>query len=137
MLRLDVSLYKTCHFLLFSELGIWVRPRKARALLWNNMDESGRCEPMSIHKANKVEKGRKIILQRWYVSFLSFTLMSAFSKAQQHCHTVTGQATIVISFCLFDLMLYVHGKQLRSCRDDQLLNHTSPGQASRKKLTSM
>ena len=48
-----------------SELGIWVRPRKARALLWNNMDEKGKCEPMSIHKANKVEKGRKIILQRW------------------------------------------------------------------------
>ena len=27
-------------------------------------------------------------------------------------------------FCLFDLMLYVHGKQLRSCLDCQLLNHT-------------
>ena len=30
-----------------------------------------------------------------------------------------------ISVCLFDLMLYLHGKQLRSCREDQLLNHTS------------
>ena len=26
--------------------------------------------------------------------------------------------------CLFDLMLYVHGKQLRSCWDGHLLNHT-------------
>ena len=33
--------------------------------------------------------------------------------------------------CLFDLMLYVHGKQLRSCWDGQLLNHIVPGQASR------
>ena len=30
--------------------------------------------------------------------------------------------------CLFDLLLYVHGKQLRSCYDDQCLNHTVPGQ---------
>ena len=39
-------------------------------------------------------------------------------------------------FCLFDLMLYVHGKQL-SCRDHQLLNHTVPGQASQKQFTSI
>ena len=32
--------------------------------------------------------------------------------------------------CLFDLLLYVHGKQLRLCWDDQLFNHTDPGQAS-------
>ena len=32
-------------------------------------------------------------------------------------------------FCLFDLMLYIHGKQLRSCWDGQLLHHTVPGQA--------
>ena len=29
--------------------------------------------------------------------------------------------------CLFDLMLQVHGKQLRSCWDCQLSNHTVPG----------
>ena len=38
--------------------------------------------------------------------------------------------------CLFDLMLYVHGKQLRSW-DGQLLNHTVPGQASRRQFTSI
>ena len=37
---------------------------------------------------------------------------------------------------LFDLMLYVHGKQLRSCQDCQLLNHTVPGQASQRQFTS-
>ena len=31
--------------------------------------------------------------------------------------------------CLIDLMLYVHSKQLRSCCNGQLLNHTFPGQA--------
>ena len=35
----------------------------------------------------------------------------------------------------FDLMLNVHGKQLRSCRDGQLLNHTVLGQASGRKFT--
>ena len=42
-----------------------------------------------------------------------------------------------MSYPLFDLMLYVHGKQLRSCRDGQLLNHTVPGQASRRQFTSI
>ena len=37
----------------------------------------------------------------------------------------------------FDLLLYVHGKQLVSCRDSQLLNHTVPGQVSRRQLTSV
>ncbi|XP_052808216.1 uncharacterized protein LOC128237063 [Mya arenaria] len=50
----------------FTELGIWARPRKGRALLWNNMDPDGKCEPLSVHKANKVLKGHKYILQRWY-----------------------------------------------------------------------
>ena len=30
--------------------------------------------------------------------------------------------------CLINLMLYAHDKQLRSCRDGQLLNNTVPGQ---------
>ena len=40
-------------------------------------------------------------------------------------------------FCLFDLFLYVHGEQLRSCREGQLLNHTVSGQASREQLTNL
>ncbi|XP_069111252.1 uncharacterized protein [Argopecten irradians] len=51
---------------MFPELGIWVKPKKGRALVWNNMNEDGKCEPMSIHKAAKVDKGHKYILQRWY-----------------------------------------------------------------------
>ncbi|XP_060067036.1 prolyl 4-hydroxylase subunit alpha-1-like [Ylistrum balloti] len=51
---------------MFPELGIWVKPRKGRALVWNNMNEDGKCEPMSVHKAAKVDKGHKYIIQRWY-----------------------------------------------------------------------
>ena len=34
----------------------------------------------------------------------------------------------VVKICLFDLMLYIHGKYLSSCRDGQLLIQTVPGQ---------
>lgn len=47
------------------ELGIWVKPRKGRALVWNNMNEEGKCEALSVHNAAKVNKGHKYILQRW------------------------------------------------------------------------
>ncbi|XP_062577395.1 prolyl 4-hydroxylase subunit alpha-1-like [Saccostrea cucullata] len=50
----------------FPELGIWVKPRKGRALIWNNMNEEGKCEPMSVHNAAVVNKGHKYIIQRWY-----------------------------------------------------------------------
>ena len=39
--------------------------------------------------------------------------------------------------CLFELLLYVHGKQLRSCREGQLLNYTVPGQVSQRQFTSI
>ena len=57
-------------------------------------------------------------------------------------NTDLNQATVICTgihaFVLFDLMLYmyVHGKQLRSCWDGQLLNHTVPRHASRMQLTS-
>jgi len=50
----------------FPDLGIWVRPRKGRALLWNNMNPSGDCEPHSKHVASVVKRGSKYILIRWY-----------------------------------------------------------------------
>ena len=51
----------------FPLLGIKVKPKKGLALVWNNMDEHGNCEPLSLHDAKKVHKGHKYILQRWYV----------------------------------------------------------------------
>ena len=50
--------------------------------------------------------------------------------------TLFAQAYAIL-FDLFDLMLYVHSKQLRSCWDGHLLNHTVPGQASWRQVTSI
>jgi prolyl 4-hydroxylase len=54
---------------IFSELGIDVKPRKGRALTWNNMNyDTGKCEPKSKHEAAKVKHPveKKYIIQRWY-----------------------------------------------------------------------
>ena len=40
-------------------------------------------------------------------------------------------------FDLFDLILYIHCKQLKSCQGSQLLNHTVPVQASQRHSTSI
>eukprot|EP00057_Strongylocentrotus_purpuratus_P013043 XP_011667517.1 PREDICTED: prolyl 4-hydroxylase subunit alpha-2 [Strongylocentrotus purpuratus] len=50
----------------FPELGISVTPRKGRAIVWNNMNGGGECEPISIHEAAQVKTGHKFIIQRWY-----------------------------------------------------------------------
>ena len=39
--------------------------------------------------------------------------------------------------CLFDLLLNIHGKQLRLCWDGQLLNHSVSGQAFQRQFTSI
>eukprot|EP00112_Aurelia_sp_Birch-Aquarium-sp1_P010796 Seg2294.3 transcript_id=Seg2294.3/GoldUCD/mRNA.D3Y31 product="putative prolyl 4-hydroxylase 10" protein_id=Seg2294.3/GoldUCD/D3Y31 len=49
----------------FPKLGISVKPKKGRALVWNNMKPDGSCDPMSVHNAAKVVNGRKVIIQRW------------------------------------------------------------------------
>ncbi|XP_066927141.1 uncharacterized protein [Clytia hemisphaerica] len=50
----------------FPKLGLSVRPKQGRLLVWNNMNRRGRCDPTSVHHATPVVKGRKFILQRWY-----------------------------------------------------------------------
>lgn len=47
-----------------------MKPKKGRALVWNNMDSAGECDPTSVHQAVKVIRGQKIILQRWYFIFV-------------------------------------------------------------------
>lgn len=49
----------------FPQLGIKVKPKKGRALIWNSMTSDGNCDPTSIHNAAKVEQGHKFIIQRW------------------------------------------------------------------------
>ncbi|GFO37942.1 prolyl 4-hydroxylase subunit alpha-1-like [Plakobranchus ocellatus] len=50
----------------FPELGIWVKPKRGRALVWNNMSPQGICEPHSRHAASVVKQGKKYIMIRWY-----------------------------------------------------------------------
>ena len=40
--------------------------------------------------------------------------------------SVHGNIVWIITVCLIDLLINVHGKQLRQCRNIQLLNHTDP-----------
>ncbi|XP_041479070.1 uncharacterized protein LOC121426751 isoform X1 [Lytechinus variegatus] len=50
----------------FPELGISVKPKRGQAIVWNNMNSNGECEPISVHEAAQVMKGHKYIIQRWY-----------------------------------------------------------------------
>ena len=63
--------------------------------------------------------------------------ISCVNKSILTCALQKGSDQSAELFCLFDLMLYIHGKQLRSCLDGQLLNHTVPGQASQGQFTSI
>ena len=58
----------------------------------------------------------------------SDNLGSRFSEIPQTC--------LLSIDVLFGLMLYVHGKQLRSCQDGQLTYPHVPGQASQQQVTS-
>ena len=49
--------------------------------------------------------------------------------------SLTSGQLVIVNNCLFDMLLYIHTKQLRSCREGQLLNHTVPGQASQGQFT--
>jgi len=50
----------------FTKLGISVKPKQGRLIIWNNMKSNGICDETSIHQAIPVINGRKYILQRWY-----------------------------------------------------------------------
>ena len=52
-----------------------------------------------------------------------------------HVYFSFANLSASLQVCLFDLMLYVHDKLLRSCRDCQLLNHTVLRQASQRQFT--
>ena len=62
--------------------------------------------------------------------------LSEAKRAGLNCPILYQPNEIFDPFCLFDFMLNVHGKQLRLCRDGQLLENTVPGQASQRQFTS-
>ena len=50
----------------FPELEIKVKPKEGRAIIWNNMNDDGKCEEKSLHSANNVgDDEGKYVLQRW------------------------------------------------------------------------
>ena len=51
--------------------------------------------------------------------------------------TILFIGNVICFVCLFDLILYVQGKQLRSCQDGMLLYHTVPEQASRRQFINI
>jgi hypothetical protein len=50
----------------FTNMGFKVKPQRGKAVIWRNLDEDGNCNPLTLHSANPVIKGRKVIMQRWY-----------------------------------------------------------------------
>ena len=67
-------------------------------------------------------------------------MMILHSYTHKYCHARQFSKAVLTSIhlkCLFDLLLYIHGKQLRSCPEGHLLSHTVPGQASRRQFTSI
>lgn len=69
----------------FTEIRIDVKPRKGRALVWNNMNyKTGKCESESIHEANpvKLETKKKYIIQRWYYYKSFYALGKRYPEPQ-------------------------------------------------------
>ena len=58
----------------FTQLGIQVRPRRGRALVWMNLDfeapyhafEGPRCIEQSEHRSAPIHAGKKRVLQQWF-----------------------------------------------------------------------
>ncbi|CAE1234800.1 P4HA [Acanthosepion pharaonis] len=96
----------------FPELGISVRPRKGRALVWNNMDRDGNCDSMSAHVANSVSNGKKYILQRWYYYQSFYSLGKRPPPTEKPKKRLVSQARVSCDE-------YTHG----SCRWDDEWNH--------------
>lgn len=50
----------------FPELGLSVRPRVGKALVWNNLDEYGQPARALLHEGCPVLQGRKYVLTKWF-----------------------------------------------------------------------
>jgi len=52
----------------FPELGIDFKPRAGTAVIWNNLDESGDLNSLTMHHGMPVEEGFKVIITKWFRS---------------------------------------------------------------------
>ncbi|HEY6816384.1 MAG TPA: 2OG-Fe(II) oxygenase [Croceibacterium sp.] len=50
----------------FPQLGMAVPPRPGTLLIWNNADEDGVPNPMTLHAGAPVTRGAKYIVTKWY-----------------------------------------------------------------------
>ena len=50
----------------FPELFIKVRPKRGSLVVWNNLNEDGSVNPLTLHKGNPVTHGTKYLLSKWF-----------------------------------------------------------------------
>ena len=50
----------------FPSIGVEIAPEAGMAILWNNLDADGRCDPRTEHASIPLRSGKKAIFQRWY-----------------------------------------------------------------------
>jgi prolyl 4-hydroxylase len=51
---------------LFEKAGVRITPRRGNLLVWNNMDEKGEPNDLSMHQGLPVTAGVKYIVTKWY-----------------------------------------------------------------------
>jgi prolyl 4-hydroxylase len=50
----------------FPNLGVSIRPRTGRAVIWNNMTLEGQPNPYTLHHGTPVKAGNKAIITKWF-----------------------------------------------------------------------
>jgi hypothetical protein len=50
----------------FPLLSVSVEPREGTAVLWNNLESRGFCNPRSLHRAASPSRGSKYVVQKWF-----------------------------------------------------------------------
>ncbi|WP_020560752.1 prolyl hydroxylase family protein [Thiofilum flexile] len=51
---------------LFTDIEVEVKPKRGRAVVWNNLTATGAVNPYTAHWAKPVIKGEKIIITKWF-----------------------------------------------------------------------
>lgn len=50
----------------FTEINRKVKPKRGRAVIWNNLRKDGAVNPATMHHGLPVEEGQKIIITKWF-----------------------------------------------------------------------
>ena len=57
----------------FIDLGFSIKPKKGRAVIWNNLNPNGSVNPLTKHWAKPVITGEKFIITKWFRSLGKLT----------------------------------------------------------------